>query len=233
MLNEWSQGRQLVSQDDHEIAGRVIEAIGVVPVVAVKSVEDAVNVAGALSDGGVPVIEITLRTPVAIEAIAAVRRALPNVLVGAGTVLDVGDLDRAIDAGAQFAVAPGFSPPVGRRAIERGLPFLPGVATPSEITAALAAGFRRLKFFPAETIGGVSALRSLIGPFGHTGVSFVPTGGISLDSAPEYWRQPFVAAVGGSWLVPKAAVEASDWQAITKVARATVAERAASLPEVS
>jgi 2-dehydro-3-deoxyphosphogluconate aldolase/(4S)-4-hydroxy-2-oxoglutarate aldolase len=226
MSNALSQGRQLVSLDDQSRFNQAIDKIGIVPVVAVGNEGEAINVAAALAEGGIPIIEIVFRTSAAAAAIAAVRDQVPDVLVGAGTVLTAGDVDRAVESGAQFGVAPGFSPGVCARASDLVFPFVPGVATPSEVALAIEAGFRVLKLFPAEVVGGLAMLRGLKGPFGHTGVRFIPTGGIDLGLASGYWTESIVAAVGGSWLVPNGALRDRDWQAITRLARDAVIARA-------
>ena len=229
MSSEWWREERLVSPASPGRLSRVIDELGIIPVVAVENADDAVEVAAALAAGGLPIIEITLRTQAAESAIAAVRGSLPDVMVGAGTVLNAGDVDKAVAAGAQFGVAPGYDAHACARANGAGLEFIPGVATPSEVSAALDAGYRMLKLFPAETLGGVAMVRALMGPFGHTGVAFGPTGGIDLSRASEYWRQAGVAGVGGSWLAPKAAIRNRDWQAIAEIAHDTVAARASAV----
>jgi 2-dehydro-3-deoxyphosphogluconate aldolase / (4S)-4-hydroxy-2-oxoglutarate aldolase len=199
----------------------MLEAISktrVLPVVVIDAAALAVPLAEALLAGGLPSIEITLRTPAALQAIAAIRQALPQMLVGAGTILSEDQLEEAEDAGAQFGVSPGLNAAVVARAHEIGLPFFPGVMTPGEVERARAAGCHVLKFFPAEAAGGVTMLQALAGPYAHTGVKFIPTGGIKRESLGNYLALPIVAAVGGSWLAEKKLLAAKDWPAITALA---------------
>jgi 2-dehydro-3-deoxyphosphogluconate aldolase/(4S)-4-hydroxy-2-oxoglutarate aldolase len=190
----------------------------VLPVVVIEDAAHAVPLAEALAAGGLPTIEITLRTPAALAAITAIRQALPQMLVGAGTILSVEGLQQAVDAGAQFGVAPGFSEVVVARAQALKLPFFPGVMTPGEVERARTAGCDVLKFFPAEAAGGLTMLQALAGPYSHTGVKFIPTGGIKRESLAAYLALPIVFAVGGSWLAEKKLLVAKDWQAITALA---------------
>lgn len=177
--------------------------------------EDAVPLTEALLAGGLNCIEVTFRTAGAAESIARIRRALPSATVGAGTLLTPDQVNQAVDAGAQFGVSPGLSEAVSRAAHENKLPLFPGVITPTEIMAALELGWKQLKFFPAETFGGVNALKALAGPFGHTGVQFVPTGGITAATLPAYLALPQVAAVGGSWMAERKLVAEKAWDKIT------------------
>jgi 2-dehydro-3-deoxyphosphogluconate aldolase/(4S)-4-hydroxy-2-oxoglutarate aldolase len=204
---------------DHLSAARdfVLDAVGitrVVPVVVVDGPDDAVAVTRALVAGGLPVAEITFRTAGARDAVAAVADQLPDVLVGAGTVLNVRQVDDAVAAGARFLVSPGLSRAVVERAHEHGVPIVPGVATPTEIIAALDLGLDVVKLFPAGVIGGVAAVKALAAPFPD--LRFVPTGGISAASASEYLAQRSVLAVGGSWMVDRALVAAGDWAEVTR-----------------
>jgi 2-dehydro-3-deoxyphosphogluconate aldolase/(4S)-4-hydroxy-2-oxoglutarate aldolase len=199
----------------------------VVPVVRIEDAADAAPLADALAEGGLPLVEVTFRTPAAADAIARIRDACPDVLVGAGTVLDAATVDRALSAGAEFIVAPGFGPAVVARAAERGVAMLPGVATPTEVEMALAAGLRLLKFFPAEASGGVPYLRAVAAPYRD--VRFVPTGGLTAASLARYLAVPAVAACGGTWIAPAEAVRGHRWDAITEAAAEAVAiGRAAS-----
>lgn len=197
----------------------------VVPVIVIDRVQDALPLAEALLAGGVTVLEVTLRTAAGLPAIAAIARELPQAVVGAGTVLDAADARRASEAGARFAVSPGYAPPLGSACKALGLPLLPGVATASEIMAALADGFSFLKLFPAEAVGGVALLKSWASPFAQ--ISFCPTGGIGPSNAPDYLALPNVRCVGGSWLTPADALRAGDWARITRLARAAQALREA------
>ncbi len=196
--------------------------VPVIPVLEFHSVDEALHVSEALVTGGLPLLEITLRTPVALEAIKAVAAALPQACVGAGTVLNVEQLHAVRDAGAQFAVSPGLTPALAEGAQGAGISLLPGVATASEAMAALEAGFTFLKFFPAQAAGGVPMLKSLGGPLPQ--LRFCPTGGIDAALAPTYLALPNVVCVGGSWVVPKDAVAIGDWGRIR-----TLAEQARAL----
>ncbi len=195
----------------------------VIPVIVIDRVEDALPLAEALLAGGVKVLEVTLRTPAGLPAIETIARHLPEAVVGVGTVLNADDARRASEAGARFAVSPGYTPEVGAACKALGLPLLPGVATSSEVMAALADGFSFLKLFPAEAAGGIPLLKAWASPFGA--VSFCPTGGITQATAPQYLALPNVRCVGGSWLTPADAVRAGDWARITELARATQALR--------
>jgi len=186
----------------------------VIPVLVVDRVDDAVPVATALVAGGLRALEVTLRTPAALDAIRAMR-GVEGAVVGAGTVTSPALLDAALEAGAQFIVSPGLTETLGRAALAADIPFLPGVANAGDIMRALGLGFDRLKFFPAVAAGGVPALNALSAPFGR--VRFCPTGGISETSAPEWLAVPSVACVGGSWIVPSG--QAIDPQAIQGRAR--------------
>ncbi|WP_354687362.1 bifunctional 4-hydroxy-2-oxoglutarate aldolase/2-dehydro-3-deoxy-phosphogluconate aldolase [Cupriavidus necator] len=190
--------------------------VPVIPVLEFHSVDEALHVSEALVTGGLPLLEITLRTPVALEAIRAVAAALPQACVGAGTVLNVEQLHAVRDAGAQFAVSPGLTPALAEGARGAGISLLPGVATASEAMAALEAGFTFLKFFPAQAAGGVPMLKSLGGPLPQ--LRFCPTGGIDAALAPSYLALPNVVCVGGSWVVPKDAVASGDWGRIRSLA---------------
>ena len=197
------------------LADRLRE-IGVVPVVALPDVEAALPLAEALLAGGLPCAEITFRTAAAAEALPLVRQHFPELFLGAGTVLTLEQADRAIDAGAQFVVAPGTNPAVVDHVLARGVPMLPGVATPSEIEAALARGLDVVKFFPAEPFGGVATLQAFAGPYPL--VRFVPTGGISAANLAAYLAQPSVLACGGSWMVRRELLAARDFATITRLA---------------
>ena len=196
----------------------------VIPVIVLQRVQDAVPLAEALVAGGVRVLEITLRTPVALDCMAAIARAVPQAIVGAGTIRSGADARAARDAGCVFGVSPGYTSEVGRTCREIGLPLLPGVATASEVMMAQADGLSFLKFFPATAAGGIPMLKALAGPFPD--VVFCPTGGITVESAPQFLALPNVKVCGGSWLTPADAVEASDWARITRLAQAAGALRA-------
>ena len=184
-------------------------------VAVIDRADDAVPLAEALLAGGLNAIEVTFRTAGAADAIARIRRALPDAVVGAGTLLTADQVKQAVAAGAQFGVSPGLSEAVSRAAHDNRLPLFPGVITPTEVMRALDLGWKHLKFFPAETFGGVNALKALAGPFGHTGVKFIPTGGISAANLPAYLALPQVAAVGGSWMAERKLVAEKSWGKIT------------------
>lgn len=200
-----------------------LKAAKVIPVVAIDNAKDAVALCGALQAGGLNVIEITFRTEAAAEALSAVAESHPDFLLGAGTVTRVEELERAYEAGAHFAVAPGFNPVTLAQAEIMRMPFFPGVCAPSDIELALQYGVRFMKFFPAEAAGGLKLLSALYGPYAHRGIEFMPTGGISLANLENYLKHPGVAAVGGTWIVPKNAVARGDWTAIENLTREAVA----------
>jgi 2-dehydro-3-deoxyphosphogluconate aldolase/(4S)-4-hydroxy-2-oxoglutarate aldolase len=196
----------------------------VIPVIVLDRVEDAVPLAHALLDGGVKVLEVTLRTPVALRCVEAIARDVPEAIVGVGTVRRIADVQASLDAGARFAVSPGYTPEIGRACREAGLPLLPGVATSSEVMAANADGLHFLKFFPATAAGGLPLLKAWASPF-HD-VVFCPTGGITVETAPQFLALPNVKVCGGSWLTPVDAIRAGDWARITRLAREAGALRA-------
>jgi len=197
----------------------------VIPVIVINRLEDAVPLAQALVDGGVKVLEVTLRTGVALKCMEAIARAVPGAIVGAGTVRNVADAQAAKDAGCQFAVSPGYLHEVGVACRDIGLPLLPGVATGSEVMQANLDGYQFLKFFPATAAGGIPMLKALAGPFPD--VVFCPTGGITAETAPQFLALPNVRVCGGSWLTPQEAVDNKDWARITQLARATAQLRLA------
>ncbi len=184
--------------------------------------EDAAPLAEALIAGGLNCIEVTFRTAGAAECIREIRKKVPGITVGAGTLLTADNVREAVDAGAQFGVSPGLGEAVSNSAREHHLPLFPGVVTPSEIMRALEWGWHHLKFFPAETFGGVNALKSLMGPFGHTGVKFIPTGGIAAATLPNYLAMPQVAAVGGSWMAERKLVAERAWAKVTELTAAAM-----------
>jgi 2-dehydro-3-deoxyphosphogluconate aldolase / (4S)-4-hydroxy-2-oxoglutarate aldolase len=189
----------------------------IVPVVVLEQADDALPMAEALLEGGIDVIEVTLRRPGGLPGIAKIARQLPNICVGAGTLLSADDVKRAIDAGAGFGLSPGSSPTLVDAVLELGLPFIPGVATPSDIMQAHDAGFSLMKLFPAAQLGGIDMLKALQGPFAN--VRFCPTGGVNLANLSSYLALPNVAMVGGSWLTPASAVARRQWHEITALAR--------------
>lgn len=184
-------------------------------VAVIDRADDAAPLASALIAGGLNCIEVTFRTADAAQSIARIRKELPHAVVGAGTLLTADNVKRAVDAGAQFGVSPGLSEAVSRAAQENEMPLFPGVITPTEVMTALDWGWKHLKFFPAETFGDVNALKALAGPFGHTGVKFIPTGGITAATLPNYLALPQVAAVGGSWMAERKLIADKDWAKVT------------------
>lgn len=192
----------------------------VIPVLTIERLDDAVPLARTLVAGGVRVLEVTLRTPVAIEAAKAIIAEVPGAIVGIGTILNADDLTRAEDVGAQFGISPGATPELLKAASESGLPFAPGIATASELMQALAHGFGLVKFFPAEQSGGIKALRALAGPFPDA--RFCPTGGIGEANVAAWLAEPNVVAVGGSWLCPAADIRSSNWAGITAMCQRTM-----------
>ena len=210
---------------DSLLDGSLLDRVPVVPVVVVDDARTAVPLARALVAGGLPVIELTLRTPAALDAIRAIADEVPEILVGAGTVLTPGQAKQALDAGAQFLVSPGATPDLLGGMSDTGLPFLPGTATVSEVLAVLERGITEMKFFPAEASGGTAFLSSIASPV--PAARFCPTGGITAATAPSYLALPNVGCVGGSWLTPKDVVAhaagTGDWSRVEALARAAAA----------
>lgn len=194
-----------------------VKNCGVIPVVVIDDAADAVNIANALLAGGIDVMEITFRTNAAAESIRLVAENCPNMFVGAGTVLNLEQCKHAVEMGAKFIVSPGFNEEVVAWCIENDITVLPGCVTPTEITKAINMGLRVLKFFPANVYGGLKAMKSLSGPFNQ--ISFMPTGGVSVDNLREYMDAPFIYAVGGSWLCPKADVASGNFEHITELCK--------------
>lgn len=191
---------------------------GIVPVIVIEKAEQAVPLAKALVKGGLPVLEVTFRTNAAADAIAAIRREVPEVVVGAGTLLTPQMVKDAKAAGAVFGVAPGFDPVVMAAAKAEGLPMCPGIATASELSQALTAGCTMVKFFPAEAAGGVKMIKNLLGAFRFAGIKFMPTGGVNLSNVADYLAVPEIVCCGGTWIAPKDTLAAGDWAAIEKFA---------------
>ena len=189
---------------------------GVVAVVTVENPEDAAPIARALLTGGVGAIELTFRTARAAEAIRRIRAEVPEILVGAGTLLNRAHVQAAIEAGALFGVAPGCNPSTIAAARECGLPFAPGVMTPTDMEIALEQGCRVLKYFPATNLAGPAALETMAAPFAHLGLRFIPLGGINLASLPQWLDSPSVLCVGGSWLAPRDVIQRQDWAALQR-----------------
>jgi 2-dehydro-3-deoxyphosphogluconate aldolase/(4S)-4-hydroxy-2-oxoglutarate aldolase len=197
----------------------LINKLRIVPVVAINDSAKAADLASALVEGGLPIAEITLRTPTSLDSIK-IAAANKDLLVGAGSLRNAEDLKKAVDAGARFAVSAGFSPSVAAEAMRLGIPYFPGVATPTEMLQAINEGITTLKFFPAQTLGGVSALNAMSAPF--PGISFMPTGGISATNAKEYLDLKCVVAVGGSWMVASKLIDDADFTTITTLAKEAV-----------
>ncbi len=199
-----------------------LASLGVMPVVVIDRVEDAVPVARALQAGGIKAVEITLRTPVALDAIRAIKNECEGVALGVGTVINAQHVKDVAAIGVDFAVSPGFTPSLIKRAQDAGLDLLPGVASPSEVMLGMELGLSCFKLFPAVAVGGLPLLKSLNGPLPQA--SFCPTGGLTMDSFTDYLALPNVSCVGGTWLVPKDAVVKKDWSAITAIAKTTLAK---------
>ncbi len=199
---------------------RKIESSGVVAVLVIDEVSSAVPLAIALRAGGITAIELTLRTPVGLEALKAIKAELPDAFAGVGTILTTEQVEKSRAAGAAFAVAPNCDPRIIGKAHELGLPFAPGVMTPSDIGQAIALGCRILKYFPAESAGGLGHLKNISAPYAHLKPRFIPTGGINLNNFTSYLRAPNVLAVGGSWIAPQNMIREKSWEAITTLARA-------------
>jgi len=202
---------------------KLLVASPVIPVIVLDRVGDAVPLARSLVAGGIRVLEVTLRTSVALECVREIRAAVPEAIVGVGTIISAEQIDAAKEAGAAFGVSPGVTPELLKHAKQAAFPFLPGTMTPSDVMHALDAGYSRMKFFPAGPAGGIPMLKALAGPF--PGVSFCPTGGIDATNAPAYLALANVSCVGGSWLAPPSRVAAGEWEAIRKLAEAAAGMR--------
>lgn len=210
-----------MTQTPQQGLANILARAPVVPVVIVDAIEDAVPLARALVEGGLPAIEVTLRTPVALDAVRAIAAEVEGAFVGVGTVLDPAQLTAAERAGATFAVSPGHTPRLLDAATDSAVPLLPGIATASEAIALIERGYALAKFFPAEPAGGHAYLSALASPLPQ--LRFCPTGGITLDSAPRYLALPNVVCVGGSWMLPRDRIAAKDWPAIVAASRAAAA----------
>lgn len=194
-----------------------IGEIGIIPVVVLDDAKDAEPLAKALIEGGLPCAEVTFRTAAAEEVIRKMSTAYPDLFVGAGTVLTIEQVNRAVDAGAKFIVSPGLNPEIVKYCVQRGIPVCPGTCTPSEVEQALALGLDTVKFFPAEPAGGLGFIKAMAAPY--TGVKFMPTGGISAKNVREYLAYDRILACGGSWMVKKDLVKAGDFEKITELVR--------------
>lgn len=193
-----------------------LDQFPVIPVIVIDDANDAEPLAEALIQGGLNIIEVTFRTAAAADAIERIAKAFPEMIVGAGTVVTPEQAKRAIDAGSKFGLAPGTDPETIAYFKEQGVPFIPGVMTPSDIQAAVKAGCQHLKFFPAGAAGGPKLLKAMSAPYANLGVKFCPTGGVSLENMLDYLAMPEVFAIGGSWLASKAQIAAKDWGVITQ-----------------
>ena len=196
-----------------------IRKTGVIAVLVIEEVEDAVPVARALLEGGIDAMELTLRTDAALDALRTVKAEVPEMLAGIGTILNTTQIDEVVAAGAAFGVSPGFNPRVVEHARAKALPFAPGIMTPSDIEGALELGCRTLKYFPAESAGGLKHLANMAAPYRHLGVDFIPLGGLSAKNLADYLSSPLITAVGGSWLAKAPVIREGDWSAITDNAR--------------
>lgn len=210
----------------HHQAARLLRAAGILPVITVDSVEQARRIADALLEGGLETLELTLRTPAALDALASLKQHLPDISIGAGTVLDLDQARRAVDAGADFLVTPGTPPALADGLAAMPVPAVPGAATPTELLALAARGFRVCKLFPASAVGGITMVKALAGPLAD--LALCPTGGIGEGDAADYLAQPNVCCIGGSWMVRREWIEAGDWPRVTaSAANAAALVRAA------
>lgn len=198
---------------------KTIDDAGIIAVLVIDELKHAVPLAKALLAGGVNTIELTLRTPVAMDAANAIKNEVPEINLGFGTVLTVKQVEAVAKLGADFAVAPGCNPKVIEAARKNNLSFAPGIMTPSDIEMAIEQGCRVLKYFPAETSGGIKHLANMVAPYEYLGLSFIPLGGVSMANAANYLESPLITAVGGSWLAKRPLIQAENWEAITQNAR--------------
>lgn len=209
-------------QKNCQTAVETLSAIRIVPVLVLNDVDSGLKMCEVLAECGLPAAEITFRTTAAEAVIKAASNRFPELYLGAGTVLNSRDLHRAFDAGAKFAVAPGFNPTIVKEAVANGFAFAPGVCTPSEVEQAMEYGCRFLKFFPAEASGGINFLKSLIAPYKHLGVRFMPTGGVTTANVAEYLAVKEIVAVGGTWLGKSSDIESGNWDGIRTAVKAAV-----------
>ncbi|MFP6110116.1 bifunctional 4-hydroxy-2-oxoglutarate aldolase/2-dehydro-3-deoxy-phosphogluconate aldolase [Helicobacter pylori] len=199
----------------------VLQISPIVPVVVIENIKDAVPLAQSLIEGGIPIIEVTLRSSCALEAIELIAKNVPEMCVGAGTILNLTQLEQAQNRGAEFLISPGLTPSLLEYAKKKDMPLIPGVSSSSEVMQALELGYNALKFFPAEYCGGVKLLNAFNGPF--KGVKFCPTGGISADNMRSYLNLENVLCVGGSWLTPKDLIQNKEWDKITEICKRALA----------
>lgn len=202
-----------------------LQKSAIVAVLIIDKVEDAVPVAEALLAGGVDAMELTLRTPAAIGALKEIKRQVPGMLAGIGTILTTDQVKEVVDCGASFGVAPGMNPRIVEAALNAGLPFAPGICTPSDIERALEFDRKFLKFFPCEPSGGLKYLDAIAAPYAHLGLKYVPLGGVNEDNCATYLAHPHVGGLGGSWLAPKNVIASKDWKTIEESARRAIAIR--------
>ncbi len=201
----------------------ILQISPIVPVVVIENIKDAVPLAQSLIEGGIPIIEVTLRSSCALEAIELIAKNVPKMRVGAGTILNLTQLEQAQNRGAEFLISPGLTPSLLEHAKKKNMPLIPGVSSSSEVMQALEWGYNALKFFPAEYCGGVKLLNAFNGPF--KGVKFCPTGGISADNMRSYLNLENVLCVGGSWLTPKDLIQNKEWDKITEICKRALALR--------
>ncbi|WP_139543829.1 bifunctional 4-hydroxy-2-oxoglutarate aldolase/2-dehydro-3-deoxy-phosphogluconate aldolase [Helicobacter pylori] len=201
----------------------ILQISPIVPVVVIENIKDAVPLAQSLIEGGIPIIEVTLRSSCALEAIELIAKNVPKMRVGAGTILNLTQLEQAQNRGAEFLISPGLTPSLLEHAKKKDMPLIPGVSSSSEVMQALELGYNTLKFFPAEYCGGVKLLNAFNGPF--KGVKFCPTGGISADNMRSYLNLENVLCVGGSWLTPKDLIQNKEWDKITEICKRALALR--------
>lgn len=189
---------------------------GLVATITLDNAANAVSLAKALLAGGMDVMELTLRTESAYDALAAIKRDVPEILAGVGTVLRIDQLEKVAEIGADFAVSPGMNPKIVEHASRIGMPFAPGICTPSDIEQAIALGCKVLKLFPAEPCGGIKYLQSMAAPYAHLGLKYIPLGGINKNNLSDYLASDMILAAGGSWIAPRAVIDACDWDTITE-----------------
>ncbi|MDR7870578.1 MAG: bifunctional 4-hydroxy-2-oxoglutarate aldolase/2-dehydro-3-deoxy-phosphogluconate aldolase [Tissierellaceae bacterium] len=201
---------------------RKISQIGIVPVIKIDDVEKAIPLAKALCNGGIPIAEVTFRTEQAEEAIRRISKTVPEMIVGAGTILTIEQVDKAVNAGAKFVVSPGTNEKVVRYCIEKKIPIIPGCITPSEVEKAIELGLNVVKFFPAEAAGGIKMIKALSGPFGN--IKFMPTGGINVNNINDYLSFSKVIACGGSWMVKEDLINSGDFERITELSKEAMAK---------
>ena len=201
-----------------ELAKKINDT-GIIAVLIIDELKHAVPLAEALLRGGVDIIELTLRTPVAVDAAKLIKKEVPEITLGFGTVLTIDQVLSVVNAGADFAVAPGCNPKIITEAQNQGLSFAPGIMTPTDIEIALELGCRILKFFPAETSGGMAHLQSMVAPYQHLGLKFIPLGGCNINNASSYLQSDLIAAIGGSWIAKRGLIQAENWSGITQNAK--------------